>query len=131
MRDSDENSGKKGKRTNLVQFVGELTRQPRVFTAEGGGRVVNLFVKGDTQRGNVYLPIRVAGDLTTEHYDSLVTLDPGDEVKVLGELDWEKWEKNGETKYATRINARKVKFSRKVPLRMDDEIDSDLEELPF
>ena len=119
-----------GKRANQVQFVGELAREPRVFKTEKGYQVVSLFLKGDTQRGNVYLPVRVAGDLAEKNIETLVLLDPGDEIAVLGELDWEKWEKAGETKYSTRINAMKVKLPEKRPPEKDDSWDSG-EELPF
>jgi len=118
-------TGNTDKRTNQVQFVGELVREPRVFQTDWGYQVVNLFVKGDTQRGHVYLPVRITGELAETQLDTLVELDPGDQIKVLGELDWEKWEKNGQTRYATRINALKLKLPHKAPPPKYDEFDLD------
>jgi len=74
--------------------------------------------------------VRIAGELAETHIETLVLLDPGDEIAVLGELDWEKWEKNGETKYATRINAMKLKLPEKRPPEKAGSWESE-EELPF
>ena len=98
------------KRENSVRFQGELAKEPRVMRSfdDTKGPVINLFLKGDTKKGSVFVPVRVAGRPAELLAEKAFYWKVGDEVLVEGELDWESYEKDGKKNYSTRINAFSV-----------------------
>jgi len=91
---------------NQVIFVGNVEREIRVFTGEKP--LVSLFLKGDTERGSVFMPVTVRGELAQKLIPKVDNWQVGDEVYIEGELDWESYEKNGEKKYQTVILAKNI-----------------------
>lgn len=91
---------------NQVIFVGTVERQPRVFSGEKP--LVSLFLKGETERGSVFMPVTVRGELAQKLIPRADSWAVGDEVYIEGELDWESYEKNGEKRYQTVISAKNV-----------------------
>ena len=91
---------------NQVIFVGTMERAPRVFTGENP--LVSLFLKGATERGSVFMPVTVRGELAQKLISKVGNWQVGDEVYVEGELDRESYEKNGEKKYETVISAKNI-----------------------
>ena len=98
------------KRDNRVRFQGEIHKEPRVGRSFGEikGPVVNLFLKGDTKNGHVFIPVRVAGKPAELLVEQVYDWKVGDEVMVEGEIDWESYQKDGKKNYITRINAFSV-----------------------
>ena len=94
------------RRENFVQFRGILEREPRVFQKEEVQ--VHLFLKGNTERGTLYMPVKVKGEVAERLSQKGETWKTGDEIYVEGELDWDSYEKNGEKRYQTIIVAQKI-----------------------
>jgi len=91
---------------NQVIFVGTVEREIKAFTGEKP--LVSLFLKGDTERGSVFVPVTVRGELAQKLISKVDNWQVGDEVYIEGELDWESYEKNGEKKYQTVILAKTI-----------------------
>ncbi len=92
---------------NQVIFVGTVERQPRVFSGEKP--LVSLFLKGETERGSIFIPVTVRGELAQKLASKASTWQVGDEVYVEGELDWESYKTNSEEKkYQTVISAKNI-----------------------
>lgn len=95
------------KARNYVSFIGTIEREPRVFS--GDKPLVSLFLKGDTERGNIFMPVTVRGELAQKLTPKVATWIIGDEVYVEGELDWESYKTNSEEKkYQTVISAKNI-----------------------
>ncbi len=94
------------KAENKVSFVGALKKPARIF--EYGGTTVKLFLQGDTQRGSVYVPVSIHGELAEKVKERASAWQEGDEFFVEGELDWESYERGGEKKYQLIINAFRI-----------------------
>jgi len=91
---------------NQVIFVGTVEREIKAFTEEKP--LVSLFLKGATERGSVFMPVTVRGELAQKLISKVDNWQVGDEVYIEGELDWESYEKNGEKKYQTVILAKNI-----------------------
>jgi len=91
---------------NQVIFLGNVKREIREFTGEKP--LVSLFLKGATERGSVFMPVTVRGELAQKLISKVDNWQVGDEVYIEGELDWESYEKNGEKKYQTVILAKNI-----------------------
>jgi len=98
------------KRENRVRFQGEIAKEPKVFRSfdETKSPVVNLFLKGDTRTGNVFLPVNVAGLAAEKLAEKVENWRVGDEVLIEGEIEREGYEKDGKKRYTTKINAYQV-----------------------
>lgn len=94
------------KARNYVSFIGTIEREPRVFSGENP--LVSLFLKGETERGSIFIPVTVKGELAQKLSSKVATWTIGDEVYVEGELDWESYGKNGDKKYQTVISAKNI-----------------------
>jgi len=106
VQDYRDIGGKKTMTHNQVIFVGTVERQPKVFTGENP--LVSLFLKGATERGSVFIPVTVRGELAQKLTPKVATWIIGDEVYVEGELDWESFGKKEEKKYQTVISAKNI-----------------------
>jgi len=92
---------------NQVIFVGTMEREPRVFSGENP--LVSLFLKGETERGSIFIPVKVKGELAQKLSSKVATWAIGDEVYVEGELDWESYKTDSEEKkYQTVISAKNI-----------------------
>lgn len=91
---------------NQVIFIGTVERQPRVFSGEKP--LVSLFLKGETERGSVFMPVTVRGELAQKLASKAGAWQVGDEIYVEGELDWESFGKKEEKKYQTVISAKNI-----------------------
>ena len=94
------------KARNYVSFIGTIEREPRVFS--GDKPLVSLFLKGDTERGNIHISAVARGELAQKLTPKVATWIIGDEVYVEGELDWESFGKKEEKKYQTVISAKNI-----------------------
>ncbi len=101
--------GKK-KRENQVRFQGMLVKNPRIFRSfdETKSPTINLFLKGETRTGTVFIPVKVNGSTANLLVEKVDRWQVGDEILVEGELDWDGFEKDGKKQYATKINAFQV-----------------------
>ena len=77
---------------NQVIFVGTVEREIKAFTGEKP--LVSLFLKGATERGSVFMPVTVRGELAQKLISKVDNLQVGDEVYIEGEST-ESYEKNG------------------------------------
>lgn len=91
MQDYGDIGGKKIMIHNQVIFVGTIEREPRVFS--GDKPLVSLFLKGDTERGNIFMPVTVRGELAQKLSPKVGNWAVGDEVYVKGESDWDGYKK--------------------------------------
>lgn len=102
---------------NSVTLIGYLGRDPELKRFDGGNQVCNLAVattrkwsdrhtkktKEETEWHNVSVWGKLAG--TCSEY-----LSKGRQVYITGRLKYEKYEKDGQTKYITKIIAENIKF---------------------
>jgi len=98
------------KRENQVRFQGELIKNPRVFRGfdDTKGPIVNLFLKGDTKNGTVFIPVKVTGTTAERLAEKVENWRIGDDILVEGEIDWDVFEKDGKKQYTTKINAFQI-----------------------
>ncbi|MCX6090206.1 MAG: single-stranded DNA-binding protein [Candidatus Atribacteria bacterium] len=100
----------KKKRENQVRFQGELVKNPRVFRMfdDTKSPVVNLFLKGDTKNGTVFIPVRVGGAIAEKLAEKVENWKIGEDILIEGEIDWDGFEKDGKKQYTTKINAFQI-----------------------
>ena len=95
------------KARNYVSFIGTIEREPKVFSGEKP--LVSLFLKGDTERGNIHISAVARGELAQKLLLKAGSWGVGDEIYVEGELDWESYKTNSdEKKYQTVISAKNI-----------------------
>ena len=96
---------------NQIIIIGNLGKDPEPKTTKNGNLLVNFSVAttdgwGENKHTNWH-NVTVFGK-TAEFCEKY--LQKGSKVAVVGSVDYQKWEKDGETKYMTKIIGDKVKF---------------------
>lgn len=100
---------------NFVSITGNLTRDPELAYT-GGGQAYARFGIAQNRRYKKkgsddwtddpnFFNVTVWGELAEHLADSV---SKGDRVNVIGRLEWQKWEKDGEEKTAIQIVADAV-----------------------
>lgn len=101
---------------NTVTIVGRLTRDPEVRHTSGGLPIVNLGIAVNAnqkqndgtwgERGN-FFDVKFFGD----RYEKLaVHLEKGKRVGIVGRLDLESWETDGQKRYKVSIIGNELQF---------------------
>lgn len=101
---------------NKVIILGNLGQDPEVTTLENGNKVAKFSVatsetykdkQGEKQTQTEWHNVEIWGNLATvaENY-----LKKGSKVYLEGKIKTDTWEKDGETKYKTKISAFVLKM---------------------
>jgi len=95
---------------NRVTACGRLGRDPEIKKTPNGKLVANMSIAceekwkdrdGAWQKRTEWIPIVIWGDGLVETIETY--LKKGDQVYVEGKFQTRKWEKSGETRYATEV----------------------------
>jgi single-strand DNA-binding protein len=101
---------------NRVQLIGRLGRDPEIRTTNGGKSVANFSIatdetykdaQGEKQKKTEWHNIVVWGNSVENFIRPYIHM--GDLVYIEGKLQTRSWEKDGEKKYTTEINATDIK----------------------
>jgi single-strand DNA-binding protein len=119
---------------NQCNFIGNLARDPETKFTAGGDAICNFSIgcgwKTKTKEGTEWVNISTFGKLAEicQQY-----LKKGSQVYVSGKLKTDKYEKDGVTKYSTKISADTIQFlgkSESKPATKDEYVD-DSGDIPF
>lgn len=101
---------------NLVTLVGNLGNDPDLQYTNAGTPVCNFTIatskrwkddSGENREKTAWHRISVFGK-TAENCDQYIK--KGSKVAVIGEIDYQEYEKDGERKFSTKIIAKSVEF---------------------
>ena len=119
---------------NQCNFIGNLARDPETKFTAGGDAICNFSIgcgwKTKTKEGTEWVNVSAFGKLAEicQQY-----LKKGSQVYVSGKLKTDKYEKDGITKYSTKISADTIQFLSKLegkPISKDDSVDES-QNIPF
>ena len=96
---------------NQCQFIGRLGKDPEIRYLPNGDAVASFSIacgwKGKDKEGTEWIPVTVFGKLAEICGEYLTK---GSQVFIQGRFKTDKYEKNGETKYSTKIVADRMQM---------------------
>lgn len=121
---------------NIVCLAGNMTRNPEMRKTSSGKSVVSFSLAINEGRDKTEFVNCIAWEKTAELIESYVA--KGDRLSLTGRLQTRKWDKDGETRYATEVIVTQFDFppkkssdSPKAQSRPQENFDELEDEIPF